>query len=310
LLADLKKAGIIEESISAWAAPVVIVIKKNGEIRVCVDYRKLNSITKKDSFPMPRIDDTLDKLYGKKFFSTLDLASGYYQIELEESAKEKTAFVIEDHLYQFTRMPFGLCNGPPTFQRLMNYALRDVLGKKALVYLDDVIIFSDTFEQHLKDLREVFELIREAKLTLKFKKCQFLQRSVNYLGHVITAEGIKPDPAKIEQIKNYKIPASADEVRSFLGFVGYYRKFSPDFGAIAKPLTRKTHKDMLKQPFTWTEEDQKAFETLRDRLVTPPILAYPNFNEKFLLFTDACDYGIGAVLLQVQNGEEPDSLCK
>ena len=130
LLAELKAAGIIEESISAWAAPVVIVIKKNGEIRVCVDYRKLNSITKKDSFPMPRIDDTLDKLYGKKFFSTLDLASGYYQIELEESAKEKTAFVIEDHLYQFARMPFGLCNGPPTFQRLMNYALRDVLGKK------------------------------------------------------------------------------------------------------------------------------------------------------------------------------------
>jgi len=156
LLAELKAAGIIEESISAWAAPVVIVIKKNGEIRVCVDYRKLNSITKKDSFPMPRIDDTLDKLYGKKFFSTLDLASGYYQIELEESAKEKTAFVIEDHLYQFARMPFGLCNGPPTFQRLMNYALRDVLGKKALVYLDDVIIFqtllSNTWKTYVKCL--------------------------------------------------------------------------------------------------------------------------------------------------------------
>ncbi len=138
LLADLKKAGIIEELISVWAAPVVIVIKKNGEIKACVDYR---SIKKKDYFPMPRIDDTLDKLYGKKCFFTLYLASGYYQILLEESAKEKTAFVIEDHLYRFTRMPFGLCNGPPTFQRLMNYALRDFLGKKALVYLDDVIIF-------------------------------------------------------------------------------------------------------------------------------------------------------------------------
>ena len=146
--------------------------------------------------------------------------------------------------------------------------------------------------------------MKKAKLTLKFKKCQFLQNEVNYLGHVITAEGIKPDPAKLEQIKNYKTPASVDEVRSFLGLVGYYRKFSPDFGAIAKPLTKKTHKDQLKQPFIWTEEDQKAFETLRDRLLTPPILAYPNFDEKFLLFTDACDYGIGAVLSQVQNGEE------
>jgi hypothetical protein len=170
----LKRAGIIEESLSARAAPVVIVVKKNGEIRVCIDYRKLNSITKKDSFPMPRIDDILDKLYGNFFFTTLDFASGYYQTKLEESAKEKTAFVAEDHLYQFTRMPFGLCNGPPTFQRLMNFALKDVLGKKALVYLDDVIIYSDTFEDHFKDIRHVFELLKEAKLTLKMKKCQFM----------------------------------------------------------------------------------------------------------------------------------------
>jgi hypothetical protein len=179
-LDDLKRAGIIEESIFVWVAQVVIVFKKNGEIRVCIDYRKLNSKIKKDSFPMPRIDELLDKLHGKKFFTTLDLASGYYQIELEESAREKTVFVVEDNLYQFTRMPFGLCNGPPTFQSLMNYALRDVLGKKALVYLDDVlIIYSDTFEDHLKDIRHVFQLLREAKLTLKMKKCQFIQKSVN-----------------------------------------------------------------------------------------------------------------------------------
>ena len=303
-LMELKKAGIIIESTSAWAAPVVLVEKKNGELRICIDYRKLNSITKKDSFPMPRIDETLDKLHGKQFFTTLDLASGYYQIELDDDAKEKTAFVVENNLYHFTRMPFGVCNGPPTFQRLMNYVLRDVLGTKALVYLDDVIIFSDTLEDHEKDIREVFELIRQAKLKLKLEKCQFMQKSVNYLGHVITPEGIHPDPAKIEKIVNYKVPTSADEVRSFLGLIGYYRRFVPNFGSIAKPLTLKTHKDLAKKKFIWTEADQKAFEDLRNRLITPPILAYPDFEQKFLLFTDACDYGIGAVLSQVQNGKE------
>ena len=248
-LSELKKAGIIVESTSAWAAPVVLVEKKNGELRVCIDYRKLNSITKKDSFPMPRIDETLDKLYGKKFFTTLDLASGYYQIELDEGAKEKTAFVVENNLYHFTRMPFGVCNGPPTFQRLMNHVLKDVLGTKALVYLDDVIIFSDSLEDHIRDIREVFELISKAKLKLKLEKCQFMQKSVNFLGHVITPEGIQPDPAKIEKIVNYKVPASADEVRSFLGLIGYYRRFVQNFGSIAKPLTLKTHKDVAKKKF-------------------------------------------------------------
>ena len=301
---EMLEAKVIQPSLSPWAFPVVLVEKKDGEQRFCIDYRKLNHITKKDSYPLPRIDDTFDMLHGKKFFTTLDLASGYWQIELEESAKEKTAFIVENNLYEFNRMSFGLCNAPATFQRLMNYVLRDVLGKSALVYLDDVIIFSESYEQHLIDIRKVFSLLQRANLKLKLKKCQFMKKSVDYLGHVISTEGIAPDPNKIDKIANYKVPISVDEVRSFLGLAGYYRRFVPNFGTIARPLTRKTHKDLEKEPFTWSEEDHKAFETLRTCLVTPPILAFPNFNLEFLLFTDACDYGIGAVLSQLQDGKE------
>ncbi len=301
---EMMDTDVIRPSTSPWAAPVILVEKKNGEQRFCVDYRKLNSLTKKDSFPLPRIDDTLDRLHGKKFFTTLDLASGYWQIELDESSKEKTAFIVENNLYEFNRMAFGLCNAPATFQRLMNFVLRDVLGKKALVYLDDVIIFSETFEDHLNDIREVFDLIRNAGLKLKRKKCQFIKESVNYLGHIISSTGIAPDPDKIDKIANYKTPESVDEVRSFLGLAGYYRRFIKNFGSIAQSLTAKTHKEASKLPFTWTDTDQKAFETLRTCLTTPPILAYPDFDQEFLLFTDACDYGVGAVLSQIQNGNE------
>ena len=295
---------VIEYSVSPWAAPVVLVMKKDGTLRLCIDFRKLNDITLKDSFPLPRIDDTLNKLNGAKFFTTLDLESGYWQIELDEASKEKTAFIVEDNLFQFKRMAMGLCNAPATFQRTMNFVLRDVLGKKALVYLDDIIIYSKTWEDHLRDLREVFALLKKANFKLKLKKCQFLRQEVNYLGHIITQDGIAPDPQKIQKIKDYPVPTSADEVRSFLGLAGYYRRFIPNFGKVAKSLTQKTQKAALKEPFQWTEEDQKAFEYLRTCLITQPILAYPDFQTEFLLFTDACNYGIGAVLSQVQNGKE------
>ena len=213
----MMQTNVIRHSTSPWAAPVILVVKKSGELRFCIDYRKLNSLTKKDSFPLPRIDSTLDRLYGKKFFTTLDLASGYWQIELEESSKEKTAFIVENNLYEFIRMPFGLCNAPATFQRLMNHILRDVSGKKALVYLDDVIIFSDSLESHIEDIKEIFTLIKNAGLKLKLNKCQFMKDTVNYLGHVISTNGIGPDATKIDKIANYKIPTSVDEVRSFLG---------------------------------------------------------------------------------------------
>ena len=301
---EMMATNVIQHSTSPWAAPVILVEKKSGELRFCIDYRKLNSLTKKDSFPLPRIDSTLDRLYGKKFFTTLDLASGYWQIELDDPSKEKTAFIVENNLYEFIRMPFGLCNAPATFQRVMNYILRDVSGIKALVYLDDVIIFSETFEDHLRDIKEVFTLIQNAGLKLKLKKCQFMKKSVQYLGHIISRDGIGPDPKTIEKIANYKTPISADEVRSFLGLAGYYRRFIPNFGSIAQPLTAKTHKDVVKNKFIWTDIDQKAFDFLRTCLITPPLLAYPDFNLEFLLFTDACDYGIGSVLSQMQDGVE------
>ena len=173
---EMMATNVIQHSTSPWAAPVILVEKKSGELRFCIDYRKLNSLTKKDSFPLPRIDSTLDRLYGKKFFTTLDLASGYWQIELDDPSKEKTAFIVENNLYEFIRMPFGLCNAPATFQRVMNYILRDVSGIKALVYLDDVIIFSETFEDHLRDIKEVFTLIQNAGLKLKLKKSQFFEK--------------------------------------------------------------------------------------------------------------------------------------
>ena len=179
---EMLAANVIKPSLSPWASPVVLVEKKGGEQRFCVDYRRLNSLTKKDSYPLPRIDDTFDMLHGKQFFTTLDLASDYWEIELEKSAKEKTAFIVENNLYELNRMSFGLCNAPATFQRLMSYVLRDVLGICALVYLDDVIIFSDTFENHLIDIRSVFELLKSANLKLKLKKCQFVRKTVNYLG--------------------------------------------------------------------------------------------------------------------------------
>jgi hypothetical protein len=186
----------------------------------------------------------------------------------------------------------------------MNFVLRDVLGKKALVYLDDVIIYSKTIEDHLRDIEEVFTLIEKAQLKLKLKKCQFFRTEVNYLGHIITSEGIAPDPDKIEKIKNYPVPTAVDDVRSFLGLAGYYRRFIPNFGKVAKPLTSKTQKAAIKEAFIWKEEDQVAFDYLRTCLTTKPILAYPDFDQPFLLFTDACNYGIGAVLSQIQQGKE------
>ena len=294
--------NVIRPSDSPWAAPVVLVEKKNGDMRFCIDYRKLNSVTKKNSFPMPRIDDTLDMLHGKKFFSTLDLAAGYWQIELDEESKEKTAFITGQGLFEFIRMPFGLCNAPATFQRLMNHVLRDLIGIRVLVYLDDIIIFSNSLEEHLTHLREVLLRLRNAGLKLKSDKCDFMREKVNYLGHIISGKGIQPDPKTVEKVVNFRIPSNVDEVRSFLGLAGYYRRFVKNFGASAKPLTTLLSKGI--ETFKWEQAQQEAFDTLKKALVTPPILAYPDFEQEVTLFTDASDYGIGAVLSQVQNGKE------
>ena len=288
---------IIRPSVSPYSSPVVLVPKKSGEKRFCIDYRKLNSITEKNKYPLPRIEDTKDHLHGAKFFSTIDLYSGYWQIEINEEDKQKTAFTTEDGHFEFNRMPFGLTNAPATFQKLMNDILRPIKKEFALVYLDDIIIFSKTIESHIKHIQIVFDLLRREGLKIKPNKCTFLQKEVEYLGHIVTEDGIKPDPKKQEAIRNYPVPKNVDHLRSFLGLAGYYRKFVKNYADKAHSLTKLTSKDVEWQ---WGPEQQNAFQLLKDCLSSPPILCYPDFTRDFIIHTDASGYGVGSVLAQMQ----------
>ena len=298
LLSEMQERDVIEPSSSPWASPIVLVKKKDGSTRFCVDYRKLNSVTRKDAYPLPRIDDTLSTLAGAKWFSTLDLISGYWQVEVDPNDRSKTAFCTTEGLFQFKVMPFGLCNAPATFQRLMDLVLAGLQWSHCLVYLDDVIILGRSFVEHLHNLQAVFKRLREAGLKLKPSKCSLLQQEVQYLGHVVTQEGVLVDPSKVEKVQTWPVPQSVQEVRQFLGFCSYYRRFIQNFAQIAKPLHRLTEKNAK---FNWTAEAEKAFEHLRKQLSTTPVLVYPDFEKEFILDTDASDSGIGAVLSQVDS---------
>ena len=291
---DMLQAGVVQESKSPWASPVVLVKKKDGGLRFCVDYRALNAVTRKDVFPMPRIDDMLDQLGGKKIFSTLDARTGYWQICMDPSSREKTAFATHNGLYEFRVMPFGVCNGPATFQRLMQQTLRG-LGDFCNVYIDDMIIFSSTVEDHVRHLRLVFDRLRAVGLKLHPAKCDFASPEVMYLGHMITADGILPNPGKVEAVRSFKNPTGVKEVREFLGLAGYYRRFVPSFAKVAGPLHSLTRQEI---PFHWTSECQLSFDRLKELLSSPPVLAYPNFDLPFTLHTDASGKGLGAVLEQ------------
>lgn len=304
IIQELITNKIIRPSLSPWAAPIVLVKKKSGETRLCVDYRGLNGITKKDSFPLPRIDDVLDLLVGQKFFSTLDLASGYWQIELDEESKEKTAFVVENNVYEWNRLAFGLTNAPGTFQRAMNFILKSVIGKICLVYLDDIIVFSKSIEEHVENLRVVFKLLEDANLKLKLAKCSFLKTSVDFLGHVISADGIAPNPSKVEAIAKYPRPRTVRELQSFLGLASYYRRFIKDFASIAHALIIQA-KGQPQTLINWGQDEISSFETLKKYLVSDHVLAFPDFSKQFVIFTDASDYGLGAVLSQIDvNGKD------
>ena len=289
---------IIEPSVSPWASPIVLVRKSDGTFRFCVDYRRLNSVTHQDAFPLPRIDATLDNLGAARFFSTLDLQSGYWQVPVNECDREKTAFVTPSGLYQFKCMPFGLTNAPATFQRLMNAVLRGLTPSQCLVYLDDIIVFSSTFDEHIHRLRSVFGALRSANLKVKPRKCHLLQSEVKFLGHIVSSQGIATDPSKVKAAREWPVPTSVKTLKSFLGFASYYRRFIRNFAKISSPLNSLLVKDV---PFIWTPEHQQAFVHLRDAFCSAPILAFPDFEKPFIVDTDACSSGIGAVLSQLDS---------
>ena len=289
--------GVIRPSKSPWGSPIVLVAKKDGTTRFCVDYRRLNAITKKDVYPLPRIDDTLDTLANNKCFSTLDLASGYWQIAMDESSREKTAFTTHVGLYDFTVMPFGLCNAPATFQRLMESVLHGLIGRSCMVYLDDVLVLGDSVEEHIANLRKVWSRLSQAGLRLKPSKCKLFQKEVKYLGYVVSPEGIATDPEKVNAIRAFPQPSDLKSLRSFLGLASYYRRFIPQFSVVSGPLFALTRKDT---PFRWDDRCQTAFDKLKSSLTESPVLSFPQFSQDFRLETDASGEGLGAVLSQEQ----------
>ena len=292
---------MIEKSYGDWASNVVIVTKKDGSPRFCIDYRAVNNKTRKDAFPLPLISECLDTLGGSSWFSTFDLRSGYHQVALHPDDRHKTAFVTRGGYYQFKVLPFGLTGSPSCFSRLMTLIMSGLNFTTCLIYLDDIIIFSSDLDTHLERLILVLKRLTAANLKLKPSKCHLLQRKVLFLGHVVSGSGVATDPAKVDAVKNWPIPTKLKEVRAFMGLCSYYRKFVPDFARIGRPLHAMTKKDTR---FVWTEECNEAFQSLKTHLTEAPILALPNDIGSFILDTDASGESIGGVLSQVQDGAE------
>ena len=307
ILADMLEKGVIEESHSAWASPVVLVKKKDGTLRFCVDYRRLNDITVKDSFPLPRIDATLDSLGGAEWFTTLDLLSGYWQVALSRDAQAKSAFCTPYGLFQWTRMPFGLCNSPATFERLLETVLCGLRWESCLVYLDDIIIFGKTKEQLLQRMDEVFTRLTAAGLKIKPANCRLFRREISYLGHTISPEGVRVDPAQFAALQDWPIPRTIRDVRSFVTYAAYYRRYVTDFAVIAAPLRAISQEK--RATFRWTELEHGAFSELKRHLLNAPSLTFPVDCQPVILDTDASDLGMGAVLSQIIDGEERMIAC-
>ena len=297
----MKANNIIRPSNSPWASPVLLVKKPNGSYRFACDYRTLNKNCESDAYPIGELTAAQNTLLGAKYFSTLDLRCGYHQVPMTAEASRKSAFITQDGLYEFLRMPYGLKNAPAHFTRLMNRVLSGLIWKICLVYLDDIIIWGRTPQEHLRNLKSVFERLRKAGLTLRPDKCSFMSPQVRYLGHLITQNGYKPDPEKVAAMKHLKSPEDVNGVKRVVGMFSFYRKFIPNMAVVCKPVT-----DLLKKntKFAWSTECEMAFRKIIEILCTCTTLAFPNFEEKFILTTDASKLGLGAVLSQCINGEE------
>ena len=292
-LDNLLDAGIIVPASSAWSFPIVIASKKDGSLRFCVDYRSLNRVMKADRWPLPRIEEIFDDLRGSTVFTTLDLFTGYWQVKMSETCKEMTTFVTRYGTFQFEVMPFGLMNAPSTFQRMMDVVLKGL--EFVRVYIDDIVVFSKSMDDHISHLTDVFARLSDHNLKVKLSKCHFAQPQVKLLGHVINADGIHVDKDKIAVIKESPPPSSKTEIRSFLGLAGYYRRFIKNFAQTSSVLHAATSE---KRTFTWTSEMMASFEELKQKLTSPPVLSFPDFDQPFIVETDASNLSLGGVLAQ------------
>ncbi|XP_013381256.1 uncharacterized protein LOC106152279 [Lingula anatina] len=299
-LNKMLKAGVIQESTSDWAAAPVLIRKRDGSVRWCIDYRALNNVTVKDTYPLPLMEDCLDTLSGKTWFSKLDANSAYWQIKVKKEDRKKTAFITKYGLFEHVRMGFGLTNAPATYSRVVNLLMRGLTWKTVLAFLDDILVMGESFDSHIINLKEALGRFRLYKIKLKPKKCLFFQTEIEFLGRIVSQNSIKMNPRDINTVISWPKPSNTKELEKFLGLVNYHRGFIKNFAELSQPLYKLTGK----RPFIWGPDQTRAFEALKRALTTPPVLALPNNSDPFILDTDASENAIGAELLQVQNGEE------
>ena len=305
---DLLALGMIQPSLSPWASGIVMVKKKSGELRFCCDFRPLNEVTIKDAYPLPRIDESLSLLGKAKIYTSIDLAGAFWQIPVRKADRQKTAFACELGLFEWRRMPFGMCNASATFQRAIAGALQRIVnreGSMVMAYIDDIVIATETIEDHMDRLREVFQCLREAGFKMRVSKCDFMKSEIKYLGRVVSADGIKPDPKAVAKLKDWDIPRTKTELQSFLGFANYYRDFIPWHAKLVAPLHAMTGAG---SSFLWGEEQQRAFNSIKVALMEATALAQPDTEGEFVLDTDASGVAISGILHQWQGPPESRKL--
>ena len=294
-LQELLDKGFIRPSVSPWGAPVLFMKKKDGTLRMCIDYQQINKVIMKNKYPLPRIEDLFDQLKGAGVFSKIDLRSVYYQLRVKDVDVLKTTFRTRYSHYEFLVMPFGLTNALAAFMDLMNRVFQPYLDQFCVVFIDDILVYSRDEQEHEQHLKIVLQTLREKKLYAKLSKCDFWLKEVSFLGHFMSAEGIRVDPAKMEVVVNWKLPRSVTEVRSFLGLAGYYRRFVKGFSIIASLLTKLFRKGVN---FDWSDKFQNSFEQLKEMLVEAPVLTQPTSGKEYTLYSDASGIGLGCVLMQ------------